>query len=88
MDYKGQKLAEMLYTYLIVVFGAIAWVFGYFAQDFMVTFYGWLFGLIFCMILCIPDWPIYNRNPVPWLKEIPPSKPKQQEHKKRKTVKK
>ena len=22
------------------------------------------------MILCIPDWPFYNRNPVEWLKEI------------------
>ena len=59
--------------YLIVLFGAIAWVFGYFAQDFKVTFGGWLVGLVIAMLLCVPDWPMFNRHPVPWLKEIPSS---------------
>mmetsp|Transcript_6746 Transcript_6746/g.17642 ORF Transcript_6746/g.17642 Transcript_6746/m.17642 type:complete len:106 (+) Transcript_6746:78-395(+) len=71
MDYKGQRLAELLYCYIIVIIGGIAWIYGYIHQSFKLTFQGWLFGLIFCMILCIPDWPIYNRNPVEWRKETP-----------------
>ena len=23
------------------------------------------------MLICVPDWPIFNRNPTPWLEEIP-----------------
>mmetsp|Transcript_21180 Transcript_21180/g.68323 ORF Transcript_21180/g.68323 Transcript_21180/m.68323 type:complete len:105 (+) Transcript_21180:2671-2985(+) len=75
MDYKGQKLAEMIYCYLIVVVGAIAWVCGYVAESFKVTFVIWLGGLVVSMLLCVPDWPMFNRNPVEWLKEIP-AKPK------------
>ncbi|EGB08606.1 hypothetical protein AURANDRAFT_17929, partial [Aureococcus anophagefferens] len=75
-DYHGQKLAEMIYCYLIVIFGArggalrhiaagavIAWFFGYFAQDFTVTFGGWAVGLVIAMLLCVPDWPMFNRHP-------------------------
>ena len=31
----------------------------------------WLAGLILAMLICVPDWPIFNRNPTPWLEEIP-----------------
>ncbi|KAJ1452516.1 signal peptidase 12 kDa subunit, partial [Pelagophyceae sp. CCMP2097] len=70
-DYKGQQLAEMLYMTIIVIIGCMAWVYVYPRRSFKLTFYGWAFGLVFCMILCVPDWPIFNRNPVNWLKEIP-----------------
>ena len=43
---RSQRTVEQIYMYLIVIFGAIAWVFGYFAQDFKVTFGGWLVGLV------------------------------------------
>ena len=75
MDYQGQKLAEMIYLYLIVILGAIGWVFGYVAQSFKITFTVWLGGLVVSMILCVPDWPMYNPHPVEWLKEIPASSP-------------
>ena len=71
MDYKGQKLSEQIYLVLIPAVGSVAWVFGYLAQDFKTTFYGWLAGLVLAMLICVPDWPIFNRNPTPWLEEIP-----------------
>ena len=71
MDYKGQKLSEQIYLVLIPAVGSVAWVFGYLAQDFKQTFYGWLAGLVLAMLICVPDWPIFNRNPTPWLEEIP-----------------
>ena len=27
-------------------------------------------GLVLAMLICVPDWPIFNRNPTPWLGEI------------------
>ena len=41
MDYKGQKLSEQIYLVLIPAVGSVAWVFGYLAQDFKQTFYGY-----------------------------------------------
>ena len=29
-----------------------------------------LFVYQLCLQLCIPDWPMYNKNPVTWLEEI------------------
>jgi signal peptidase complex subunit 1 len=71
MDYPGQKLSEQIYLVLIPAVGAVGWVFGYLAQDFKITFTVWLAGLILAMAITVPDWPIFNRNPTPWLKEIP-----------------
>ena len=38
--------------------------------SFNVTVYGWFCSLVLALLLCIPDWPIYNSHPVEWLKEI------------------
>jgi signal peptidase complex subunit 1 len=67
MDYKGQALSEQLFYYILISISSVGWVWGYFAQSFLVTFYVWAGALTFCVILCVPDWPIYNRNPVKWL---------------------
>ena len=76
MDYKGQALSEKLFYYILISVSSIGWVYGYFAQSFLVTFYVWAGALAFCIVLCVPDWPIYNRNPVKWLDEIPASEPR------------
>ncbi|KAL3756790.1 hypothetical protein ACHAWU_003540 [Discostella pseudostelligera] len=67
MDYQGQKLSENLFYYIILLFGSIGWVYGYFLQDFTYVFYSWS-SLASC---CVPDWPIYNRHPIKWLESIP-----------------
>jgi signal peptidase complex subunit 1 len=71
MDYEGQKLAEILFYWIILSFGAVGWVIGYIQQDFVVVFYAWLVGVTLSVIICVPDWPFYNRHPVKWLESVP-----------------
>jgi signal peptidase complex subunit 1 len=47
---------------------------GYIQQDFMMTIYGWGAGLLVALVVCVPDWPWFNRHPVKWLDEVPPQK--------------
>jgi len=45
MDYQGQKLSELIFYWVIIIFGAVGWVIGYFHQDFSYVFYPWLCGV-------------------------------------------
>mmetsp|Transcript_48095 Transcript_48095/g.79952 ORF Transcript_48095/g.79952 Transcript_48095/m.79952 type:complete len:116 (-) Transcript_48095:241-588(-) len=76
VDYKGQELAEQIYYYLIIVVGAIAWIVGYVQQSFLITVYGWAGGVALAVLICVPNWPWFNRNPVEWLEKIPKKKKK------------
>ncbi|GAX26598.1 signal peptidase complex subunit 1 [Fistulifera solaris] len=71
MDYEGQKLAELIFYIIILTFGCIGWVIGYFQEDFTVVFQAWLAGVVLSVILCVPDWPFYNRHPIKWLESVP-----------------
>jgi signal peptidase complex subunit 1 len=51
MDYEGQKLAEILFYWIILSFGAVGWVIGYIQQDFVVVFYAWLVGVTLSVIV-------------------------------------
>jgi signal peptidase complex subunit 1 len=70
MDYKGQKLAEYIYSFIVILLGVVAWLVGYMYGDFVLTVYGWATGLAISLVLCIPDWPIFNRNKIIWLEEV------------------
>lgn len=70
MDFYGQQIAEYLYLFLCVLFGVLGWLVGYIKDDFRVGVNIWAVGLGVSLILCIPDWPMYNTKPVVWLKEI------------------
>ncbi|GAX23251.1 signal peptidase complex subunit 1 [Fistulifera solaris] len=71
MDYEGQKLAELIFYIIILTFGCVGWVIGYFQEDFTVVFQAWLAGVVLSVILCVPDWPFYNRHPIKWLESVP-----------------
>mmetsp|Transcript_18980 Transcript_18980/g.39286 ORF Transcript_18980/g.39286 Transcript_18980/m.39286 type:complete len:83 (-) Transcript_18980:307-555(-) len=71
MDYEGQKLAELLFYIIICLFGAVGWVMGYLQQDFTIVFQAWLAGVVISVVLCVPDWPFFNRNPIKWLESVP-----------------
>mgnify|MGYP003706369387 CR=1 FL=1 len=71
MDYKGQKLAEMLFQIIIALFGFVGFVWGYYVQDFSYCFRCWLVGLIIAAVLTIPDWGMFNQNTPKWLDSIP-----------------
>jgi hypothetical protein len=51
MDYEGQRLAELIFYWIILSFGAIGWVIGYFKQDFMVVFHVWLVGVVISVVV-------------------------------------
>ncbi|CAM9615402.1 unnamed protein product, partial [Ectocarpus sp. 13 AM-2016] len=71
-DFKGQLLAENLYFYIVILLGAVGWVVGFVMGDFMYTLAGWGAGMALSMILVVPDWPMFNRNPTKWLDRLPP----------------
>mmetsp|Transcript_38762 Transcript_38762/g.51077 ORF Transcript_38762/g.51077 Transcript_38762/m.51077 type:complete len:102 (+) Transcript_38762:128-433(+) len=73
VDYKGQELAEQIYYYLVIIVGAIAWVVGYVKESFLLTVYGWAGGVALAVLICVPNWPWFNRHPIKWLEEIPAS---------------
>uniref|UniRef100_A0A7R9UF33 Signal peptidase complex subunit 1 n=1 Tax=Pinguiococcus pyrenoidosus TaxID=172671 RepID=A0A7R9UF33_9STRA len=75
MDYKGQRLSELMYYWIIIVFGVIAWIIGFFQADFQTTVIGWGIGLALATLLCVPDWPWFNRHPIRWLDHIPGAEP-------------
>lgn len=51
MDYEGQKLCENLFYWIIIIFGAIGWVYGYIEQDFVYVFYAWSVGMVISLIV-------------------------------------
>lgn len=71
MDYKGQQLSELIFQIIIVLFGSVGWIYGYMEQDFMIVFQCWVVGVLISVLLCVPDWPFYNRHPVKWLESVP-----------------
>jgi len=71
-DYDGQRLAELLYYWIIICFGAAGWVWGYIEKNFKYTFYCWAVGVGISVLLCVPDWPIYNRHTVEWRESCHP----------------
>lgn len=54
MDYEGQKLAELLFYYIILSCGGVGWILGYIRQDFTIVFQIWLVGVIVSVIVRIP----------------------------------
>jgi membrane protein CcdC involved in cytochrome C biogenesis len=51
MDYEGQRLAELIFYWIILTFGSVGWVIGYFQQDFTVVFQAWLVGVVLSVIV-------------------------------------
>uniref|UniRef100_A0A7S2ND54 Signal peptidase complex subunit 1 n=1 Tax=Alexandrium andersonii TaxID=327968 RepID=A0A7S2ND54_9DINO len=73
-DFIGQKQAYNLQFYAIWLSGIIGFIHGYIEQRFLLTFY-WIFGATMLVtVLCLPAWPIWNRNPVDWLEPLPEEK--------------
>ncbi len=71
-DFEGQKLAEMLFTRMLIFFGAISFVVGYAKADFMLMVYISAAGLALTCMVVLPDWPFYRSHP---LKFLPPLNP-------------
>ncbi|EGG15654.1 signal peptidase complex subunit 1 [Cavenderia fasciculata] len=72
MDFEGQKLAEKLYQYIIILFGIIGWIAGFIKQSFQITVYSVALGTLIALIVCLPNYSFFNKHQLKWLQ------PKQQ----------
>ena len=68
MDFKGQKISERLSQIIVFLFAIVALVLGYVAQDFGLMMKIFAGGVSIAFVFTVPDWPIYNKNPVAWKK--------------------
>ncbi|RMJ22257.1 Microsomal signal peptidase [Aspergillus sp. HF37] len=74
IDFHGQRVAEILSTVLLVLWGAIAFLVGFVYEDIHLTLWVGLAGTIVTALAVIPPWPAYNKNPEPWLVPAPGGK--------------
>ena len=66
VDFKGQYLAEQLFQYITITATVIGFFYGWFAQSFERTFECWAVGVVISIIVCVPDWWFYRKNPINW----------------------
>ena len=67
MDFVGQKFAEQLNFYLLIVFALIASSVGYLTGSFSLLVKIYASGLLLDAVVVVPDWPWFNKHPLKWL---------------------
>ncbi|KAH7122803.1 microsomal signal peptidase 12 kDa subunit-domain-containing protein [Dendryphion nanum] len=67
IDFEGQRLAELLTTFLLGAAGILAFFAGFLTQDIKLSVYIGLGGTVLTFLAVVPPWPFYNKNPEPWL---------------------
>lgn len=67
MDFKGQRLAELFFSYILVLSGVLAFLTGYVIQSFQLMMAVFSSGVALSLLISVPDWPMYNRHGVKWL---------------------
>ena len=51
MDYEGQRLSEIIFHVIIILFGSVGWVIGFYREDFMIVFQVWLVGVVLSVLV-------------------------------------
>jgi len=67
IDFKGQALAENLFTYLLSVVGVLSFLAGLYTKNIHNSLYTGLAGTALTFIVVVPAWPFFNKHPVRWL---------------------
>jgi len=67
IDFEGQRLSEVLSTYILVISGALGWIIGFILQNLTYTVYIGLVGSVLAVFVAVPPWPLYNRHALRWL---------------------
>ncbi|CAO0800724.1 unnamed protein product [Mucor circinelloides] len=67
IDFEGQKLAEQLTHYLLVLSGIASFIVGYSMQSMQMLLIVFAAGLALTALVVIPPWPMYNKHPQPFL---------------------
>lgn len=67
IDFEGQRLAELITTFLLGAAGILAFFVGFLTQDIKLSLYIGFAGTAITFLAVVPPWPFYNKNPEPWL---------------------
>ncbi|KAF2404343.1 microsomal signal peptidase 12 kDa subunit [Trichodelitschia bisporula] len=67
IDFDGQRLAELLYTVLLIASGVVAFIYGYATENVYNCLYAGLAGTALTFLVVVPPWPFFNKHPVTWL---------------------
>jgi len=69
---------------MVMIFGLLGFLVGYLQQDFRMTFYFLATGGGTSAVICLPDWPWWNRHPLKWLEVVEEDEVEEKVEKKKK----
>ncbi|KAI8643731.1 microsomal signal peptidase 12kDa subunit [Parasitella parasitica] len=69
IDFEGQKLAEQLTHYLLILSGIASFIVGYSMQSMQMLLIVFSAGLALTALAVIPPWPMYNKHPQSFIAE-------------------
>ncbi|CAH7667580.1 microsomal signal peptidase 12 kDa subunit-domain-containing protein [Phakopsora pachyrhizi] len=70
IDFEGQRKAEYWNQVILISTTIVSFVVGYILQSMQVTFAIYGVGLLVCLLVVVPPWPCYRKNPIQWLPSI------------------
>ncbi|PWN35324.1 microsomal signal peptidase 12 kDa subunit [Meira miltonrushii] len=73
IPFQGQRLADRINQEVIVMGAIVAWIIGYFADNLFLCMSVFGFSCFVALVVAVPPWPMYHRNPVIWLPNRPRS---------------
>jgi len=76
MDYKGQERSEKLGQKLLIIVGAFSFLTGYIRGSFGLMMGLFAIGFLISFGITVPNWPMYNRDPISWTRSTQQQKKK------------
>ncbi len=68
MDFKGQERSEKLALKMLLATAMLCFFLGYLKQDFRLMMGLFASGFLLTFIATVPNWPIYNKDPIEWVR--------------------
>lgn len=69
MDLKGQQLSERTFMGVMWTVTILSAVLTFILDDVTIMFFTFAGGLALSALICVPEWPMFNRNPLSFVKE-------------------
>ncbi|KAH9942814.1 microsomal signal peptidase subunit [Amylocystis lapponica] len=67
IDFEGQKKVEEIVRNTLIGTTVVSFALGFVLQSLRVTFGTFGLSAVVLLLVAVPQWPMYNRNPVEWL---------------------